>query len=169
MKFKKYASVIILSAIILSSCVSSTVIQSNVSNATVYIDGEHAGTTPVTMKNTKVVSSCTDIRLEKEGYETLTTQICRDEEIDIAPAVAGFCLTVPWLWVYKYNPSHYYELKKKENIIAPINNETIIEASSSEEQKTKIGKLKELKDLFDQGLINEDEYKKAKADILKIK
>jgi len=169
MEYKKNILAIIIACLSLTSCISSTVIQSNVPNATVYIDGEHAGTTPVTMKNSKVVSTCTDIRLEKEGYETLTSQICRDEEIDVVPAIAGFCLTVPWLWVYKYNPSHYYELKKNENIIGPIKKKKEVEKSPSKEQKNKIEKLKELKDLFDQGLITEDEYKKAKADILEIK
>lgn len=169
MKTSAFLSSILIISILVTSCMSSSVIQSSTANTKVYIDGEYAGTAPVTMKNTKVVSSCTDIRLEKDGYETQTAQICRDEEVDLAPAVAGFCIAIPWLWSFKYYPSHYYEMRKNDDVIAPNKPNPEIISPKPEAEKTKAEKLKELKNLFEQGLITEEEYKKAKAEILNLK
>ncbi len=171
-KFRKVFAFSMVLSTILTSCMSSTVITANAPNATVYIDGVHSGKTPVTMKNKKVITTCTDIRIEKEGYETMLTQICRDEAPDIGPIVAGFCITIPWLWGYKYYPSHYYALEKKDDAIAPQDN-----TKETEDQETDFNtkpensipdQLKSLKKLHDQGLITDDEYKKAKAEILGI-
>ncbi|MFT4898398.1 MAG: hypothetical protein ACI9U0_000181 [Flavobacteriales bacterium] len=159
-------------SIMLTSCMSSTVITANAANATVYIDGVHSGKTPVTMKNKKVITTCTDIRIEKDGYETMLTQICRDEAPDLGPIVAGFCITIPWLWGYKYYPSHYYALEKKDYTVAPEYNTKETEdpaaGSNTKTEKSVADQLKDLKSLYDQGLITDDEYKKAKAEILGI-
>lgn len=104
--------------VICSSCMSTTVISTQQKDADVYFDGEYKGKSPVKVGNTKVVTTCTDIRIEKEGYETLMTQICRDEELAAGPIAGGACLLaialpVPWLWSFKYKKSHHYILKEK--------------------------------------------------------
>ncbi len=142
-----------------SSCMSTTLIDTKQKGAHVYFDGEYKGESPVKVGNTKVVSTCTDLRIELEGYETLLTEICRDEEPAIGPIVAGACLYVPWLWSFKYKKNHYYVLKEKENTYN-------LNDDSQEDQKSKAEKLKELNDLKDRGLINDEEYKKAKSKIL---
>ena len=91
-----------------------TVIQTEPAGATVYIDGRNAGPSPVEMADTKVVTSCTDIRIEKDGYQRKVTEICRDEQPAVGPIIGGFFLLVPWLWAYEYQPSHFYELKPIE-------------------------------------------------------
>ena len=157
---KRIISLSFIAILLFPSCKSYTLIQTGVTgasgetNATVYIDGVNAGSAPVTMSNKKVVTSCTDIRIEKEGYETISTEICRDEEIDIGPAIGGFFVGIPWLWCLKYSPSHYYELQPLK-AVTPNNN------TQSTEQK-----LLELKQLFEKQLITEEEYKKSKEKIL---
>ncbi|MAS52838.1 MAG: hypothetical protein CMD20_06510 [Flavobacteriales bacterium] len=155
----KILALFLIPALLFSSCMSTTLIDTKQKGAHVYFDGEYKGESPVKVGNTKVVSTCTDLRIELEGYETLITEICRDEEPAIGPIVAGACLYVPWLWSFKYKKNHYYVLKEKENTF----NQSY---DSQENQKSKADKLKELNDLRDKGLINDEEYKKAKSKIL---
>lgn len=112
----KLFTLLFVPIVISSSCMSTTIISTEQKEADVYFDGEYKGKSPVKVGNTKVVSTCTDVRIEKEGYETLMTQICRDEELAAGPIVAGTCLLafpVPWLWSFKYKKNHHYILKEK--------------------------------------------------------
>ena len=97
-------------SILFSSCASTTTIISNPSGADVYLDDEYAGTTPCTMRDAKIVGSCTSVRLEMKGYEGLSTAICRNEEADIGPIIGGCFVLVPFLWTMKYKPQHVYKL-----------------------------------------------------------
>ena len=42
----------------------------------------------------EVVMSHTDIQLSMPGYRTMNTEISKDEEIDVVPAVAGFFMSI---------------------------------------------------------------------------
>ena len=108
--FCKIVAALLASVVLFSSCASSTMIQSNPSEAKVYLDGESVGSTPYTMRDTKIVGSTTTVVLKKEGYEDFVTSISRNEEVDAGAIIGGIFLLFPFLWTMKYKPIHNYEL-----------------------------------------------------------
>lgn len=147
---------IFMSALILfTSCSSTTLISSEPSGAQVYLNGERMGKTPYTHTDTKILGTCTTLRLEKEGYESFNTVFCRNEEADVGAIIGGVFLLFPFLWTMKYKPGRSYELiPLKDN-----GEETILDENKRE-------KLRELKEMFDEGLINKEEYDAQRKKIL---
>ena len=151
----------------MSSCISSTLIESNPPGAKVTIDGMPAGVTPLNYSDAKVVASTTQIKLEKPGYETKYVNLVRSEEIDLGAVIGGVICYIPFLWVMGYSPIHTYQLMPDESKI-----ETLIPAQSKEistplqTSELKIGKLRELKKMLDENLINKEEYDIQKTKIL---
>ena len=162
-----------LMSLFLSSCVSSTMIQSEPDGAKLYINNVYVGETPYQMSDQKIAMTCTAIRIEKEGYRTVQTMICKDEEIDVPAAVGGLFFTPIWLWVYKYYPMHNYVLQplNKQNDYFDENDDdfkeyTVDDTQPNRNQETKAQKLRELKALFDDGVLTQEEYEKEKKKIL---
>jgi hypothetical protein len=65
------------------------------------------------MTDTKVIGTCTTIKVEKEGYHNYYSTICRSEEIDAGAIVGGIFFFFPFFWAMKYKPTHYYKLQSK--------------------------------------------------------
>ena len=107
----KTVSVVMAIAVLFASCSSATLIESNPSGAKVYMNGEYKGVTPYSYSDTKIVGSSTDVRLEKEGYETFNTVLSRNERADVGAIIGGVFFLFPFLWTMKYNPVHTYELR----------------------------------------------------------
>lgn len=166
-KLTKAAAVLLSVVILFSSCASSTMIQSIPSGASVYIDGEPAGTTPYRYTDKKIVGSETRIELVMDGYEPYQAFISRSEEPDVGAIIGGLFFFVPFLWTMGYKPTHTYEL-------FPMNHSTpdsrVLPGSVGTEipavNKTKAERLAELKDLLEQGLITEKDYENQKQRIL---
>ncbi len=156
----KFISVILAVVVLFSSCASTTMIQSMPSGAKVYLNGEPVGTTPYSHTDTKVVGTRTSVSLKKEGYKTLETSFSRDEEIDAGALVGGFFAWIPFLWVMKYKSVHAYELSPI------IKGEKANSSDKKGNSKIDIDTLRELKKLLDEGVITQEEYKKAKKKIL---
>ncbi len=155
-------ALVLASSIILTSCSSTTLIQSTPHGAKVYVDGEPVGTTPYSHTDTKIVGSTTTLKLEKEGYETFNTTISRNEEVDVGAIIGGLFVWIPFLWTMKYKPTHTYEMVPASDYVsAPIKKD-----QQAAPTKSKYEKLRELKNLFDEGVINEMEYEKEKDKIL---
>ncbi len=95
----------------LAACASTTTLHSSPEGAKVYLNGEYAGTTPYSMTDTKIVGSTTHVRLEREGYAPLETDIVRNEELDVGALIGGIFFLVPFLWIEEYKPTHTYELQ----------------------------------------------------------
>ncbi len=106
----KLISAIIFVAILFSSCASTTLIESSPSGAKVYLNDQSVGVTPYTMRDSKIVWTTTNVKLEKEGYKPFTTIIVKNEEAAVGPIIGGFFVTIPWLWFMKYKPTHNYVL-----------------------------------------------------------
>lgn len=121
----KIASVVLAMAVLFASCSSATLIESNPSGAKVYMNGEYKGVTPYSYSDTKIVGSSTDVRLEKEGYETLNTVLSRNERADVGAIIGGIFFLFPFLWTMKYNPVHTYELRPLGNASLMQDNNTI--------------------------------------------
>ncbi len=145
--------------VLFTSCASTTMIESVPSGAKVYLDDNYVGETPYKMTDTKIMFTCTYLRLEKDGFEILNTDICRDEEVDIGAVVGGCFVWVPFLWTMKYYPNHTYELQ-------PLVYEENQVPYRPEHQESKYNKLRELKTLLDDGVITEEEFEKEKKKIL---
>lgn len=162
------------------SCSSSTMIETNPPGAKVFIDNAYAGQSPILMNDYKFSTTCTYIRIEKDGYETIETDICKDEEIDFGAAIGGLFFYIPWLWILEYYPVHSYILNPTEsNFAQNISNDDEdnsyfyeednfnAQAPVEEQQNPKASKLRELKQLYDEGILSQDEYETEKKKILK--
>ena len=163
----KILSVLMALIVLLSSCASTTLISTEPSGATLYIDGVKVGETPLPMTNTKTVLECSSITIEKEGYRTVNTTICRSEEIDPVPIIGGFLFIFPFLWAMKYYPEHNYTLQQVKNVEeVKSDNNTNVEKKQTTDTKTKYELLRELKQLLDDGIITQQEFEKEKKRIL---
>lgn len=111
------ACVITLAAF--TGCASSTVLQSQPPGARVFLNNVPVGTTPYTMTDTNIVGTATQVRLEYPGYQPLNTYIVRNEELDALALIGGIFLLVPFMWVLKYTPTHFYQLQPEVPGAAP--------------------------------------------------
>tara|TARA_B100000795_G_scaffold200818_1_gene154593 strand:+ start:299 stop:616 length:318 start_codon:yes stop_codon:yes gene_type:complete len=103
------------------------------------------------------------VRLEKDGYETFNTNICRNEEADVGAIIGGIFFLVPFLWTMKYKPTHTYDLTpsldtEEDKQIEPKKDKTDI--------KSKPDRLRELKKLLNEGILTQEEYDIEKKKIL---
>lgn len=148
--------ILFISIVILSGCSSSTLIHSEPPGATIYIDGEEVGETPYRYSDEDIFFTKHDVKLEKEGYQDFYSSFRRDEEINIPIAIGGFFVWPIWLWVFDYDYSRTYVLKPLENG----------DVYKKENTSSKAKRLREMKELFDEGAITREEYEKEKEKIL---
>lgn len=156
----KTASMILVGVVLFSSCVSTTLIRSNPSGAKIYLNSEPVGETPYSHSDTKIVGSITNVRLEKEGYESFNTSFSRNEEVDVGAIIGGIFVLAPFLWAMKYKPSHTYELSPL------LDDQSNIPSEKKQKIKSKADKLRELKELLDEKIITQEDYEKEKKKIL---
>jgi hypothetical protein len=107
-------------------------IESNAVGAQVFLNGEKVGKTPYKHRDMKIVGSTTDVKLEKEGFETLQTSFSRDEKADVGAIIAGVFFLFPFLWTMKYKPVHNYEMKIANDVKQPVS-ETETQSNLSNE------------------------------------
>jgi len=164
-KFTKTPILIVAVSILFSSCASTTLINSSPSGADLYINEEAVGVTPYSMTDTKIIGSCSSIRIEKEGYQDFYSTICRTEEVDGGAIVGGFFFWPAWLWAMKYKSSHFYKLTPKseneETLDQLMNksdngNKTIKSSDSEESGRTM--------DLNDATPISTEEFEQQKVE-----
>lgn len=153
--------------ILLESCASSTVIQSNPTGAKLYLNSNYVGTTPYRHTDTKIVGTTTYVRLEKEGYEPLTTSFSRDEQADAGAIIGGIFLLFPFLWTMKYDPSHTYELASpgtpQQPTVAPM---PLANDPASVSASPKAARLRDAKKLLDEGILTKENTKRKKRRFL---
>ena len=156
----KTVSIFLAGTILLSSCASKTMIQTTPKGAKVYIDGEAVGTTPYLYKDTKIVGGTTTVRLEKEGYETFDTAFSRNEKVNAGAVIGGIFVLVPFFWIMNYKPTHTYEL-------TPVHDSQLrISSGEKQNSKSKVERIRELKQLLDENMITQDEFEKEKKKII---
>lgn len=155
-------SLFLAGLILFASCSSTTIIQSSPTGAKLYINGEPVGTTPYTYSDTRIVGSTVAVRLEKEGYDEVNTYFSRDEEVDVGAIIGGIFFLWPFLWTMKYKPARTYELIPSTGDVP-----SAIEVEQREIQlQSKADRLRELKQLLDDGIITQEEFEAEKKKIL---
>lgn len=146
---------------LLSSCASTTMLQSAPPGARVYLNGESVGVTPYRHRDTKIVGATTEVRLEKEGYETLNTSFSRDEQADVGAIVGGIFFLFPFLWTMKYKPVHSYEMRPLSS--QPVADQPVSPATYNASLPDQ---LRQLKKLADDKVITQAEYEQQKKKLL---
>jgi hypothetical protein len=150
-----------------ASCSSTTVIQSEPPGARLFINGEYMGTTPYTLTDTKTAGTTNWVRLEMNGFETLYTSFSRTERVEVGAIVAGIFLWIPFAWGLKYKPYRSF-------LLAPLDGE--YEEAVEEDMEyydrirlsdmDKFEALREIKNLYDEGILTKEEFEKEKKRIL---
>lgn len=158
--FLKGCSLYLAISMLFVSCSSNTLIESRPPGANLYMNGAYVGTTPYRHSDTKVVGTSTDLRFEKDGYETLQIWLTRNEEADPGAIIGGIFFLFPFLWTMKYQPSHIYDLQPLDT-----QNDTG-QPKIKETTVSKAQKLRELKSLLDEKIITQSEFDSEKQKIL---
>lgn len=164
--------------LLLSSCASSTLIQSYPSGARVYINGQEKGLTPYWHSDRKMIGAVTNIDILKDGYEPLYTYIERTEQVNAGAVIGGLFCWPLLAWSLQYDQTHNFELKPLalSAQIAPQQDAVLLSpqpianiqgvAKPPTVPTTKIQKLRELKQMLDENLINKEDFEKQKHRIL---
>ena len=107
---KRVLAWVFMALVLLPSCASSVRISSSPSQADVYADGLYIGQTPVRHRDAKVSGNKLDVRLEKEGYEDLETEISKDARVNVK-ALLGSMFIIPLAWILAYPRSRNFVMK----------------------------------------------------------
>ena len=110
LSYKHVLAWVLMALVLLPSCASSVRISSSPSQADVYADGLYIGQTPVRQRDAKVSGSTLDVRLEKEGYEVLETEISKDARLNVK-ALLGSMFVIPLAWILAYPRSRNFVMK----------------------------------------------------------
>lgn len=177
---------LLLSTLMLSSCATlftgvrqKVTIESNPPGAQIYIDGRNEGVTPTTVRMHRdfdlVTDNGKDIRLVMEGYHD---QYFMDTKFN---PIAILNITNILFWgidimtgaVMRYENHYLFEMRLAEPAPTPpatvpstTTNATTPSTTNKSGGPDKYDKLRKLKELLDEGIINEDEYESEKAKIL---
>ncbi|MEA2077610.1 MAG: PEGA domain-containing protein [Candidatus Marinimicrobia bacterium] len=116
MKSIKTACIILAIAVLFTSCSTMVRIETpDVPNASVKINGEPAGETPLEINLGDAIWEDYDVEIMKNGYQTYRGRL--KKEVKIGSLVGGFFLFPFWLWVYGPEPYQniYLEPEKEDN------------------------------------------------------
>ena len=97
-------------ATVLAGCATTTNVRFNTSEegASVAIDGEKIGTTPVLYRMSNAIWEDAEIKITKPGFKDLYTGA--KKEVKAVNVVGTLFLGLPILWVYGPKPNQYFEL-----------------------------------------------------------
>jgi hypothetical protein len=85
--------------------------------------------------------------------------LVRDERVDVGAVIGGIFLLVPFLWTMQYDKDHFYELSQGNSTSRSV------ETNSGQVSKS-TDELIKVKNMFELGIINNEEYSAIKAKIL---
>ncbi len=106
--FKISIGIVVLLSFV--GCSTMVTVDSEPKGVEVYINQKYVGTTPVEKKLSNFAANTYNLRLKKDGYKTLETQL--EKEVKAGAVVGGiFLLGIPLLWVYGPQKEHYYKLE----------------------------------------------------------
>jgi hypothetical protein len=162
-KGKNSISFLLACSVFLVNCSSTTMIQSDPPRAKLYLDGKLVGQTPYLHRDSRIVGSSMEVKIEKDGYRPLITTIRKNEEANVGAIVAGLFTVVPFLWLLKYKPVHIFELQS----LTVLGTTSASELQPIQSQlRSKFKKLRKLNKQFQDHKITKDDFLKQKARIL---
>ncbi|MDA0729073.1 MAG: PEGA domain-containing protein [Bacteroidetes bacterium] len=133
-RFQNLTRIVLVASFLLPACASSVRISSSPSQADVYADGHYIGQTPVRHRDAKISGTNLDLRLEKEGYEVLETQISKDARINVR-ALLGSMFVIPLAWILAYPRSRNYVMKPLGQQVVPMqlrDDDVLVEVQTNE-------------------------------------
>jgi hypothetical protein len=155
-------------------CTERTLIRTFPPGATVYVNGQLVGTSPVEYRVPESqFHPPTSFRIEHPDCEPLEGQLqTRVAGSRIFGGIVGLGVPFAFRGAVVYVKRHDFELRPRErSVAAPKGASTgalVGEASGGSRSGGDVAaKLKHLQDLYDRGLISEDEYRATRARLIK--
>ncbi|MBI3184262.1 MAG: PEGA domain-containing protein [Myxococcales bacterium] len=108
------ATIAAITALAVSSagCTTITTIRTNPDKASVYLNGQKLGETPVQYNSKSGLPTRYRVQLQKEGYRTEEFYV--DTPINVAWAVLLGWMVVPLLWAWEMDSQYNFNLRPDE-------------------------------------------------------
>ena len=107
---KKVTALVLISVLVLGSCATLVTIETNVPDATVKLDGQVIGKTPIETKLSDGIWEKYLVVIEKPGYAVFRGSLRR--EFKVGTFIGGLFLWPLLLWTYGPEPYQTFELQK---------------------------------------------------------
>jgi hypothetical protein len=92
---------------IFSSCSSSTIIRTGMPDAKIFINDQYYGTESAVYTDMKVSFLTSKIKVEKEGCQTMSYVLTKNDRFDYMALLGGLLMVVPLVWIMKYRPVYH--------------------------------------------------------------
>lgn len=169
---KTLIAVLCLFLFTFASCSSSTRIMSNPSGAQVYVGGNYMGNTPLVHTDKKIAGSSSSLRIEKEGYEPILGSIQKNGDVNVGALIAGIFFLIPLFWVVGYPDGYQFELQPiggqnfGQYVAEPWQYQAPMMENQGMSPSERNHSLREIKSLFDEGILTEAEFELEKAKLM---
>jgi len=172
---------LIVVSTLLSACTESTMIRTSPPDAKVYVNGQFVGVSPVRCKVPRAeFRDGIPVRIERDGYEPVTSTL--RTRIATGRIVGGFfAFGIPFMFrgPTAFLEQHDFELQSSAPPAGPTSATApraplvprLVPGSEPASVEPPAAsdagqKLQRLKDMYDRGLITEEEYRKTRARIV---
>ena len=110
---------LLVSLILLPACSSSILISSSPNGADVFVNGDYVGETPMRHWDSEPSGNLLNVRIEKDGYADLNTDIEKRGRVNFMALM--FCwLLFPLAWLEKYPSSFFGHLQPVSEEYSPL-------------------------------------------------
>ncbi len=108
---RKFLALLLIAIVMLSSCSTLVRIETNVPDATVKIDGQVVGKTPLEVNLSDAIWEKYDVVIEKNGYAVIRSRL--NKEFKVGTFIGGLFVWPLLLWTYGPEPNQNFELVKQ--------------------------------------------------------
>ena len=149
-------------------CAEQTMVRTSPPGASLHVDGRFIGVTPVQYRvPERRYSQHTTYRIEHPGYEPLEGEF----QTYVTPGrIIGGILGLGIPFAFR-GPTAFHKVHDFQMQPAHASNRPVVPAAATTADPsvdaTATGKLREIRDLYDRGLISDEEYRAARARVLK--
>ena len=158
--WQRSVALMLVASVALAACSSSTMIRTRPPGAKVYVNGEYIGESPARYRDSRILGATNDLEIEMDGYKDKRMTFTKDEKADVGAIIGGIFFLVPFLWTFGYKNNRLYELD-------PVTAEAEKSLPNlAPKVSSKAERIRELKQLFDEGIITQEEFEASKRQIL---
>lgn len=108
---RRSLALLLVAIVLLSSCSTLVRIETSVPDATVKIDGQVVGKTPLEVNLSDAIWEEYDVVIEKDGYVVLRSRL--NKEFKVGTFIGGLIIWPLLLWTYGPEPYQNFELNKQ--------------------------------------------------------